>query len=491
KVKIMTMHAVKGLEFPIVFQLGGLSQKSPAFSYFHFYEKGNVHYDLLMDNNANYIKHLQETEEEERRLLYVALTRAQYKLYLPKFIKYTANNIPYSTCGATSVYVQDSLQKAWPAPVCNNIVRHITPDGKDIKTEGQDETGTPLWQEWKAEISTVQETQETNAAGEPVQEENSVDTCFPQPQPHFFHRAVTTASFTSLHNKRIDNSEPAEKQEPPDDNTGNDTVYGESSLRIPDEPGEETIAGDDGAESPDEKYRDLPRGEKTGSMLHEIFEEIDFDLVNRAESAADLLSCDKTAKIIDIKMKKFRLYRKEDDPARAWRDTTAEYIFNTLKAPIFGDDFRLCQLKESDKIHELEFWYPYPCKGTGDNIAKAGIHYDEKGYLSGFIDLIFKRDNQWYILDWKSNFLEKGYDPAGLKQSMKDANYLLQYRIYIIALCRWLRQCGQTFNFGGVLYLYLRGINANDNKNGIYLDTSITEEECLADVKHILGASCQ
>ena len=60
KVSLMTVHAVKGLEFDYVFVIG--------------LEEGIFpHMNSLMDNNEL---------EEERRLMYVAITRAKEKLYL-------------------------------------------------------------------------------------------------------------------------------------------------------------------------------------------------------------------------------------------------------------------------------------------------------------------------------------------------------------------------------------------------------------------------
>lgn len=60
KVSLMTMHSVKGLEFPIVFIAG-------------FEENIIPHFKSMLD---------EDEIEEERRLLYVAITRAKEKLYI-------------------------------------------------------------------------------------------------------------------------------------------------------------------------------------------------------------------------------------------------------------------------------------------------------------------------------------------------------------------------------------------------------------------------
>ncbi|KKW06798.1 MAG: ATP-dependent DNA helicase PcrA [Candidatus Kaiserbacteria bacterium GW2011_GWC2_49_12] len=65
-VRLMTVHAAKGLEFPYVFIIG--------------LEEGLFPYDPPSGGQGG--KDEQDKLEEERRLMYVALTRAQKKLYL-------------------------------------------------------------------------------------------------------------------------------------------------------------------------------------------------------------------------------------------------------------------------------------------------------------------------------------------------------------------------------------------------------------------------
>jgi ATP-dependent helicase/nuclease subunit A len=93
-IRIMSIHKSKGLEFPIVFVYDGAhgspGSRNPAFIYFH--EKWGLTINLpppeeLPENAGNYFFLLQKEEEEQkrtaelRRLLYVAMTRAESCLY--------------------------------------------------------------------------------------------------------------------------------------------------------------------------------------------------------------------------------------------------------------------------------------------------------------------------------------------------------------------------------------------------------------------------
>jgi exodeoxyribonuclease V beta subunit len=82
------------------------------------------------------------------------------------------------------------------------------------------------------------------------------------------------------------------------------------------------------------------------------------------------------------------------------------------------------------------------------------------GFLQGFIDLIFERDGRWYVADYKSNRLPR-YTPSALDRVMLESHYLLQARIYLLALHRHLRSHLPGYDpdqhLGGVAYLFVRG----------------------------------
>ncbi|MFN6961815.1 MAG: PD-(D/E)XK nuclease family protein, partial [Rhodocyclaceae bacterium] len=92
------------------------------------------------------------------------------------------------------------------------------------------------------------------------------------------------------------------------------------------------------------------------------------------------------------------------------------------------------------------------------------------GYMKGFIDLVFRAGGRWYIVDWKSNWLED-YGPASLVEAMRFHRYDMQLRIYCAALKRALawREAGRDWEeaFGGVFYLFLRGMKPG-SMQGVY-----------------------
>ncbi len=89
------------------------------------------------------------------------------------------------------------------------------------------------------------------------------------------------------------------------------------------------------------------------------------------------------------------------------------------------------------------------------------IQLDQQ-FLKGFIDLTFKKGNQFFVLDWKSNMLtaqQNAFKSKILPNAMATADYNLQYHLYILALHRFLKNTLQanysySKNFGGVYYLF-------------------------------------
>ena len=102
-----------------------------------------------------------------------------------------------------------------------------------------------------------------------------------------------------------------------------------------------------------------------------------------------------------------------------------------------------------------------------------GLRRRLEGLMTGKIDLTYTAGGRYYLLDYKSNRLP-GYDRDSLAQAMVHSEYDLQALIYTLALHRWLRfRLGDAYDyardFGGVRYLFCRGLDAgNDDARGIH-----------------------
>ena len=91
--------------------------------------------------------------------------------------------------------------------------------------------------------------------------------------------------------------------------------------------------------------------------------------------------------------------------------------------------------------------------------------------LKGFIDLVFVADGKYYIVDYKSNHLGdqlSDYSEQQLSEVMIDHRYDFQYQLYSLALHRLLATRLPDYDFerhfGGVYYLFLRGIDCDGSE---------------------------
>ena len=87
-----------------------------------------------------------------------------------------------------------------------------------------------------------------------------------------------------------------------------------------------------------------------------------------------------------------------------------------------------------------------------------------RGSMEGFIDLVFEHAGRAHVLDWKGNTLHRLADatPHGLVAVMDAAHYRFQALLYTVALHRLLRQrkgAGYAIDahLGAPLYVFLRG----------------------------------
>ncbi|MGO1618332.1 MAG: exodeoxyribonuclease V subunit beta [Oceanisphaera sp.] len=115
---------------------------------------------------------------------------------------------------------------------------------------------------------------------------------------------------------------------------------------------------------------------------------------------------------------------------------------------------------------------PYTVKGATAPQAKGN---QLNGMLKGFIDLVAEQDGRYYVIDWKSNYLgpnDQDYSQDALQKAILEHRYDLQYLLYILALHRQLTARLPDYDYdqhvGGALYVFLRGWQAPNQ--GIFHD---------------------
>ena len=155
-------------------------------------------------------------------------------------------------------------------------------------------------------------------------------------------------------------------------------------------------------------------------------------------------------------------------------------------------DFCLMNLEENQCLKEMPF---YLSMQTMDASQINQILWDTAsfqsldsklmcGYLTGFIDLICEYRGLYYVLDYKTNSLPD-YQNETLTHAMREHNYGLQYWIYTVVLHRYLQHRLPDYDyethFGGVRYLFVRGMQPESAMSGVYQDRpDLVRVEALA-----------
>lgn len=106
------------------------------------------------------------------------------------------------------------------------------------------------------------------------------------------------------------------------------------------------------------------------------------------------------------------------------------------------------------------------------NQSRPALNYlPLEGMMTGFMDLVLFHDNQYFILDYKSNKL-KDYSNESLTEAVLHHRYEVQYTLYILALHRLLKARLKDYHYeqhvGGAIYLFLRGIK--ETTQGLYFN---------------------
>lgn len=237
-------------------------------------------------------------------------------------------------------------------------------------------------------------------------------------------------------------------------------------------------------------FQDLGRGANVGIALHSIFQRLDF---------SDETTWDQT--ILEASRYYSTIIHGEDSDKNLRSNLghfrqLVDHVMNTT-INIDGTGLRLGEISKGDRLPELGFFFRINRvnrsevnKYLGED-ARLGGESNLEGLMTGSIDLLFRYNGKYYIIDWKTNYLGNSpelYDSDRMAQAMAGSNYHLQYMIYTVAAVRWLKSRLPSFNyekhFGGVIYVFLRGVR-EDGDTGIYFTKP--EKEVIDNLDSALG----
>ncbi len=423
-VQLTTIHKSKGLEYPVVFcpflwKAGDGSKRSEII--FHDpSEKDRLTLDLRDKSAApdNDEKTGEERLAESLRVLYVAVTRAQNRCYI-----YAGNISNFDN--SPLAYLLGSTEAAQAL----HALAAKAPDAIAVTTIGVPSTFTP-------------------EEGSEAREDEAL-SC------RTFHGTIPQvqmiASFTGLTSGK--------SEEAPD----------RDAVAMPEDALEE-----DGELA---ELAEFERGVRAGVFMHDVLENLDF---TAPESIDALVS----AKLIAHGMHEPKI-----------GEGFARQVRKLLDAEL-APGVNLSRVTPEARLNEVQFTHPvadlrpahlkrvFEQSRDLSNLPDAlperlgRMQFNPvKGYMRGVMDCLFLFDGRYYLIDWKSNWFGNrlaDYDEAGMRACMSQHLYFLQYHLYTVAADLYLRRrlAGYDYetHFGGVFYVFVRGIDSAVPGRGIFKD---------------------
>jgi len=437
-VQIITMHGAKGLEFPVVF-CPSLWYRSDRLAREKYCITGH-------DQDGNFVtdlgselfeifreKGIAEGMAEELRLLYVALTRAVLRCYVMwGDIKGRAS-------------VQDSFASA--------LGYMLFPQGPCPAGEQRERVQKPA----KSLSAYFLMVEDNDISPVYRRKARQLDLRPVLPSGRSLHTDWQVASYSSM------------------------TALSEYEDELPARVGGDQTAGLIPVVG-------LPAGPNFGNMVHDLLESVPFADLALSKGNDSLFAA------------AGRKYGVDAEPELLLR-----LLQNIVTTPLplsSGSSVTLASLPEPSCLKEMEFYFRMSRLETEkinqvlspDPVVCRLSHRIMQGYLTGLIDLIYESGGRYYVLDYKTNYLGDGmgdYGQENLSHSMRSHNYGLQYWIYTLVLHRHLTNVVDDYNymdhFGGVLYLFVRGLHPDHPGNGVF--TVVPDINRLNGLEKIFGGN--
>jgi exodeoxyribonuclease V beta subunit len=450
-VQILTVHRSKGLEFPIVFcpYLWNGFKKEAKRTHVLYHEPESD-WDLTMDLGSTHMKRAkalcdEEAFAEELRLAYVALTRAKHACFVVWGHFNTAQSSPLAyLLHGSEERLQDRDLTAYV-----KISRAMT----ELQL--------------RAELESFVEANPGLMAFEKVDTRPTLRTLDLPPSP----MEIEAARYDRQEDHRWAVSSFSRLQSgdsprgPQEDGLDHDVSLSHlleaqvASTPIP--------------------LVDFPRGSRAGTFFHELLEHLDFQRIWQPES-------------LELVKRTMERYNYDLDAATTVRKALAATVETSLK-----DGLRLFVVSRAKRIDELEFHLPISAPLRPRTLADVFREHQSaaldpsypdrlaalsfptlKGFLKGYIDLIFEHEGRYYLADYKSNHLGddvEAYRQGELGKAMSHGNYTLQYHLYLLALHRFLGLRKRDYDYerdiGGVFYLFIKGMDPRRGPtHGVFYD---------------------
>lgn len=432
-VHIMSVHKSKGLEFPLVFLpfTSNFKQHKKKFSLFTDIKNNRSFLDFeAIPKNIN-TSTKEEQLAEELRLLYVALTRAIYhcSIGVAPLLRDT--------------YKQASNKNGYFSAFDYLMQQKLTEDVKALNTQ-------------MAALATA-----CNGDIEICDIQISDLSAVKPLTPRLFKSTKKLAArvWNIKNNNQLFINSYSKLQE------NDDLVFTNLPFRI-----DMDSIGDIQQETDKQPLtpHTFTRGALSSTFLHNLFKKINF------------------SQPLDSEWLKIKMIQNNIDIK--WLSILQNWIKKVVDNKLNTEELCLKQITTINKIVDLKFYLYINNYGTIQDLDYICKRYDKlsaicpplysssiNGIIQGFIDLIFYWHGRYYLIDYKFNWLgtnNASYSKTELIKAMVLHRYDLQYQLYTLALHRYLRHRLVDYDyeshFGGIYYLFLRGIEGGYSYNGIY-----------------------
>ena len=422
-VRVLTMHAAKGLEFPVVF-VATASSKEPrrapsALTWIDADHKRHVVPYFANDETklspagqqASRDTMLMQANRERRRLLYVALTRAQAMVFVPAHVEDVKRD------GSAGWQVGCTLPRRAA--------------DKDLTPRLLQLLDTSVLQPFDRRQWTARPPKESTMGVDHLDgawtmprsaEKASCDIQIQLRDLNLPGRIRRQTSYTEL-SREADSDRASDRSE-----EGYDSIKGRAVL---------------------------PGGAKTGDALHLAIEEI----VGADDFRSLLTDRPSVYAVVKKYLDRNGVLRNIPFAGIQSKAINAAVSFVcgalTTALPLPGNTTAtIVDLKRSERIPEMEFF--------------LGVH---PHWLHGFMDLVLRLENaraihpwRYFVVDWKSDQLDT-FDEQGIHTRIQERHYDLQAKLYCHALDKHLQGLlGDRYspleNLGGAAYVFLRSFDS-------------------------------